>query len=73
MIYVDSLPFMWTKADLIPYEVDYYCAQKYPGYSMNPALESIKNFISSNVIIIINEYCLMQIYIYFIKKPNDNR
>ena len=50
VIYVDSLPFMWTKADLIPYEVDYYCAQKYPGYSMNPALESIKNFIWVNPI-----------------------
>lgn len=50
VIYVDSLPFMWTKADLIPYEVDYYCAQKYPGYSMNPALEPIKNFIWVNPI-----------------------
>lgn len=45
VIYVDSLPFMWTKADLIPYDVDWYCAQKYPGYSMNPVLEPIKNFV----------------------------
>ena len=45
VIYVDSLPFMWTKADLIPYDVDYYCAQKYPNYSMNPVLAPIKNFV----------------------------
>lgn len=45
VIYVDSLPFMWTKADVIPYDVDYYCAQKYPNFSINPVLEQIKNFI----------------------------
>ncbi|MCL2859555.1 MAG: hypothetical protein FWF46_03075 [Oscillospiraceae bacterium] len=32
VIFVDSLPFMWTKADakegLIPFDVDVYCAQK---------------------------------------------
>ena len=50
VIYVDSIPFMWTKADLIPYEVDYYCAQKYPDYSMNSALEPIKHFIWINPI-----------------------
>lgn len=50
VIYVDSLPFMWTKADLIPYNVDYYCAQKYPEYKMNPALKKVKNFIWINPI-----------------------
>ena len=50
VIYVDSLPFMWTKADIIPYDVDYYCAQKYPGYSMNPTLEPIKNLVWINPI-----------------------
>ena len=50
VIYVDSLPFMWTKSDLIPYTVDYYCAQKYPGYSMNEVLKPIKNFLWINPI-----------------------
>lgn len=45
VIYVDSLPFMWTKADIIPYDVDYYCAQKYPNFSMNTVLEKVKNFV----------------------------
>ena len=52
VIYVDSLPFMWTKADLIPYDVDYYCAQKYPNYSMNLVLKPIKNFVWVNPITI---------------------
>lgn len=50
VIYVDSLPFMWTKADLIPYNVDYYCAQKYPEYKMNPVLKQVKNFVWINPI-----------------------
>lgn len=45
VIYIDSLPFMWTKADLIPYDVAVYCGQKYPGYSLNPVLEPVKNFV----------------------------
>lgn len=45
VIYIDSLPFMWTKADLIPYEVDYYCAQKYPFYTINKVLKPIKNLV----------------------------
>ena len=32
VIYVDSLPFMWTEKDAkngkVPYDVDAYCAQK---------------------------------------------
>lgn len=47
---MDSLPFMWTKADLIPYNVDYYCAQKYPEYKMNPVLKQVKNFVWINPI-----------------------
>lgn len=50
VIYIDSLSFMWTKADIIPYDVDYYCAQKYPEYEMNPALKDVKNFIWINPI-----------------------
>lgn len=45
VIYVDSLPFIWTKADLIPYDVDYYCAQKYPNYFKSSVLEPIRNFV----------------------------
>ncbi len=52
VIYVDSLPFMWTKADIIPYNVDYYCAQKYPNYSKKRSvLKPIKNLIWINPII----------------------
>lgn len=50
VIYVDSLPFMWTEADLIPYNVDYYCAQKYPDYSINPVLKRVENFVWVNPI-----------------------
>ena len=45
VIYIDSLPFMWTKSDVIPYGVAYYCAQKYPGYSLNPILKPVRNLI----------------------------
>lgn len=44
VIYIDSLPFMWTKADLIPYNVEVYCGQKYPGYTLNPVLNSVNNY-----------------------------
>lgn len=50
VVYIDSLSFMWTSADIIPYNVDYYCAQKYPEYKKNPALEDIKKFIWINPI-----------------------
>ena len=52
VIYIDSLPFMWTKSDIIPYNVAYYCAQKYPGYSLNPILKNVKNLIWVDPIII---------------------
>lgn len=45
VIYVDSLPFMWTNSDIIPYDADYYCAQKYPNYFIRPVLEPVKNLI----------------------------
>ncbi len=45
VIYVDSLPFMWTNADVIPYDVDYYCVQKYPNYTINPELKPAKNLV----------------------------
>ena len=54
VIYIDSLPFMWTNADIIPYDVDYYCAQKYPNYSMNYVLKPTKNFIWINPITLDN-------------------
>ncbi|MBR4410212.1 MAG: hypothetical protein IKT31_02745 [Firmicutes bacterium] len=44
VLYIDSLPFMWTKADLIPYNVWAYCGQKYPNYTRNPALNEVNNF-----------------------------
>ena len=35
VIYVDSLPFLWTQTNEIPLRqsVQYYCAQKYPSHS----------------------------------------
>lgn len=54
VIYVDSLPFMWTSADIIPYNVDYYCAQKFPNYSINSVLKPIKNLIWVNPITLNN-------------------
>ena len=38
VIYIDSIPFVWTEADIIPRNADYYCAQKYPGYPEGVAL-----------------------------------
>ena len=43
VLYIDSLSFMWTQADLIPDTVWAYCSQKYPGYTLNPVLNSVKN------------------------------
>lgn len=45
VIYIDSLPFMWNKSDLIPNNVAIYCAQKYPNYILNPALKDVKNLV----------------------------
>lgn len=52
VIYIDSLPFMWNELDIIPYEVDYYCAQKYPGFVKNPVLEKVKNLLWVDPIVI---------------------
>jgi len=45
VVYVDSLPFMWSSADLIPTTVYRYCAQLLPGQyrERTPALEPIHN------------------------------
>lgn len=45
VVYVDSLPFMWSSADIIPTTVYRYCAQLLPGQhrERTPALESIHN------------------------------
>lgn len=51
VVYVDSIPFIWTDADFIPYNVDCYCAQKYPNYSKSQALNKIENFFWVNPII----------------------
>lgn len=51
VIYIDSIPFVWTEADLIPQNVDYYCAQKYPGYFRNGVLEKVQNLIWINPIV----------------------
>lgn len=45
VIYIDSLPFMWTKADFIPNNVYAYCGQKYPNYILNPALDLVAHYI----------------------------
>lgn len=45
VLYIDSLPFMWTGADYIPNNVYAYCGQKYPDYKPNSALSSVKNYI----------------------------
>lgn len=51
VIYIDSIPFVWTEADLIPRNVDYYCAQKYPGYSRKREGRIIRNLIWINPIV----------------------
>jgi hypothetical protein len=53
VIYVDSLPFLWTKADLLPCDVQAYCAQKFPDYQKhpNPVLNKIKNLFWVNPIV----------------------
>lgn len=43
VIYIDSLPFMWTEADMIPHNVAYYCAQKYPNFTINNMLSKVRN------------------------------
>lgn len=45
VIYIDSIPFVWTEADLIPQNMDYYCAQKYPGYPGEGVLRKVQNLI----------------------------
>ena len=45
VIYVDSLPFMWTDADILPYEVYCYCAQDYPCRITNTAMNKVKNLV----------------------------
>ena len=53
VIYIDSIPFIWTKKDPIPYNVSYYCAQKYPDYNYNlpDALRPVSNLLWINPII----------------------
>lgn len=56
VLFVDSLPFMWTQADidegLLPLNVDYYCAQKCINLteSSRKVLSQIKNLIWVNPI-----------------------
>lgn len=45
VIYVDSLPFIWNEADILPYQVYCYCAQDYPDRCMNHVMEKIENLI----------------------------
>ena len=52
VIYVDSIPFIWSKADVIPHDAMFYCAQKYPGYLQAKVLEGVKNLIWINPITI---------------------
>ncbi len=60
VIYVDSLPFMWSLEDAktgkIPYDVDCYCAQKTIGLSdeSNKLFSKVKNLVWVNPIININ-------------------
>lgn len=51
--YVDSLPFMWTEADPIPLNVNYYFAQKCVNMNerANRVLSKVKNLIWVNPII----------------------
>ena len=56
VLFVDSLPFMWTQADidegLLPLEADYYCAQKCINLTKasEKVLSQIKNLIWINPI-----------------------
>ena len=52
VIYIDSIPFVWSKADMIPRDATFYCAQKYPGYIQAKVLEDVKNLIWINPITI---------------------
>ena len=51
VIYIDSIPFVWTLDDPIPYNVSFYCAQKYPDYRVSEALRPIGNLVWINPII----------------------
>lgn len=45
VVYVDSLPHLWSEKDPIPYQVRKYCAQKVGGITERPtALQRVKNF-----------------------------
>lgn len=44
-VYVDSLPFMWTDKDPIPYEVSAYCAQRCPD--VPPEAQAVLNGIAN--------------------------
>lgn len=56
VLFVDSLPFMWTQADidegLLPLDADYYCAQKCINLtdSSKKVLEQMKNLVWINPI-----------------------
>jgi hydroxymethylcytosylglucuronate/cytosylglucuronate synthase len=54
VIYVDSLPFLWTKADILPCDVHIYCAQKFPSYEKHQSqvLKSVKNLVWVNPIVL---------------------
>ena len=43
VLYIDSLAFMWNEADLIPFDVEIYCAQKYPGYKTSAVMRKVSN------------------------------
>ena len=67
VIYVDSLPFLWSVADAktgkIPYDVDCYCAQKTIELSneSNKLFSNVKNLVWINPIININRNNLRRI------------
>ena len=62
VIYVDSLPFMWSIEDArtgkIPYNVDCYCAQKTIKLSSDSTklFNNVKNLVWVNPIVNINKY-----------------
>lgn len=43
VLYIDSLVFMWNEADLLPFDVEVYCAQKYPGYKPSAVMDKVNN------------------------------
>ncbi|MFF7020131.1 hydroxymethylcytosylglucuronate/cytosylglucuronate synthase [Streptomyces klenkii] len=48
-VFVDSLPFMWTDGDrgALPLDATVYCAQKYPGVSLEREHEGVLASVSS--------------------------